>query len=354
MTMRKPVHLLIGTYTPKGGPGIHLCRFDPDTGRLSRVSTANVENPSFLATDAAGERVYAVTENARGTAWINALRFDRKAERLVRLNRQPTDGLGPCCVTYDETGRTVVTANYAGSNLNVFPTEEDGSLLPLIRRIALSGRGPDPERQEAPHPHFVHVSPDSRYLFAADLGTDRIYRFGLDRTAGSPFLLEKTRKDFPFPPGFGPRHFVFSPDSRFLYALGELSGNIAVFRYRKGEAEALQTIEADHFRGRHAGSLALTPDGRFLYASIREKHDGIVVFRRNSVDGRLTEIGFLRSGLHPRHIAVSPDGRFLLVAAMKDDRVETYAIDPAGGLFRQPPSELAVNRPVYLQFIPAG
>ena len=110
------------------------------------------------------------------------------------------------------------------------------------------GSGPDSIRQEKPHLHSVRYSPDGQYLFASDLGSDKLYRFIVNDTPfeGQPGLLENSLKEFGVPAGTGPRHFDFHPDGgRFLYLLGELSGEVIVYDYSFGELIQKQVIAAD-------------------------------------------------------------------------------------------------------------
>ena len=42
--------------------------------------------------------------------------------------------------------------------------------------------------------------------------------------------------------GFGPRHFVFSPDGKTAYLLNELTAQIIVYNYENGKLTPVQTI----------------------------------------------------------------------------------------------------------------
>ena len=49
------------------------------------------------------------------------------------------------------------------------------------------------QRQREPHAHCIVVSPDNRYAFAADLGTDQVFCYKLD-----PATAKLTPNDRPF------------------------------------------------------------------------------------------------------------------------------------------------------------
>lgn len=87
-------------------------------------------------------------------------------------------------------------------------------------------------------------------------------------------------KEFATPSGgVGPRHFDFHPDGgRYLYLLGELSGEVIVYDYSFGELTQKQVIAADTTGARGSADIHISPDGRFLYASNRLQADGIAIF----------------------------------------------------------------------------
>ena len=63
--MANHVTLFVGTYTRQGSEGIYTCVMDLATGALElRGITGNIENPSFLAIDPAGQHLYAVCKPA--------------------------------------------------------------------------------------------------------------------------------------------------------------------------------------------------------------------------------------------------------------------------------------------------
>jgi len=230
--------LLVGTYTsPKGSKGMYVYRFNSITGKSDSVSMVEVANPSYLTLSPNEKFVYTVGENDEKNSSVHAFSFDKKHGILVTINSSPTLSSGPCYITMHRNGRDLHTANYGGGSITSFQTNEDGSVTPAISVIQFKGSGPDSERQQSSHVHSVMYSPDEQFLFATDLGTDKLYRFGVNDTpfAGQPSLQMSSLKEFKLPPGTGPRHFDFHPDGgKYLYVLGELSGEVIVFDYHLG------------------------------------------------------------------------------------------------------------------------
>lgn len=74
-------------------------------------------------------------------------------------------------------GKFVLTANYIGGSITVFPLDKDGKLKSETRLISFTGNSLDKERQTQPHLHCIEFTPDHKYLLASDLGTDQIHVF---------------------------------------------------------------------------------------------------------------------------------------------------------------------------------
>jgi 6-phosphogluconolactonase (cycloisomerase 2 family) len=353
-------YMLVGTYTGGGSEGIYVYGFDPATARTELVGMTPVDNPSYLTTSADGCMVYAVSENGAGeTSWANAFAFDRATGTLTLVDREPTSGVAPCNITTDErfvhggrgvwSARNVVTANYGGGNISVFGVAPGGGLTPLRQTLQLPG---DPAVGTAippSHMHCVKFSPDGKFLFATDLGTDNILRWRVRRgriDAGS-------LTTFAVPQGSGPRHFIFDAAGRNLYLINEVSGTVIAFRYRGGDLEPFQTVQADTAGGHGSADIVLTPDGRWLYVSNRLKNDGVAIFAVSPDDGTLTPVGYRTTGVHPRNLSIAPGGRFLFVACRDTNAIEIYAIDPATGALTSVDRTIPLDKPVCVTFIAA-
>ena len=59
---------------------------------------------------------------------LSSLSLDRETGELRLLNTVPTFGADPCYVATN--GREVLTANYSGGTMSVFPLQKDGTLAP--------------------------------------------------------------------------------------------------------------------------------------------------------------------------------------------------------------------------------
>ncbi len=350
-------YLLVGTYTTGGSAdGIHVYRFNPNKGEATFVSkTSNVQNPSYLTVSKDYKFVYAVNENGGdGPGELSAFAFDRKKGELVFLNKQPTDGYAPCYVSIDSSGKNVITANYAGGNLTVFKTNADGSLQPHVQLEGHDGYGVNVERQEMPHPHSIVFSPDEKFAFSADLGNDRLYQYIFNPNDAANVLTPADPPYYTVEDGFGPRHFIFSPDGKTAYLLNELAGQVIVYNYNDGKLAPVQTIAsttAGEKNDRGSADIQISPNGKFLYTSNRGAANDIALYKVQT-DGTLLANGNQKVGPRPRNFMVDPTGRFLLVASQDGNSIQTFVINKNFGLLQESGTKIDVQKPVCLKMVP--
>lgn len=353
-TENQELTMLVGTYTAGDSKGIYSFRFDEETGTATALSEAEVENPSYLTPSADGKFVYAVSEFNNEQAAVNAFAFDKEKGTFQLLNSQKTGGEDPCYIITN--GNNVITANYSGGSISVFPLAKDGSLLPASDIIEFEGSGADKERQEKPHLHCVCITPDGKYLFADNLGTDQIHKFIINPDADAEnkesFLKEGSPAVFEVDAGSGPRHLTFAPNGNYAYLINELSGTVIAFEYKDGDLEEIQTIAADTVGAKGSGDIHISPDGKFLYASNRLKADGIAIFRIDSENGKLTKAGYQLTGIHPRNFIITPNGKYLLVACRDSNVIQVYERNADTGLLSDIYKDIRVDKPVCIKFVP--
>ena len=333
------MHLYTGGYTkePNGrAPGIGIFAFEPDTGVITHLGwQEGVVNPSFLAASADGATLYAVAEGDGEGAVIAYARNPETGE-LTELNRQSTVGSGPCYVALDRTGRYVLVANYGSGSVAALPVQADGSLGEATGSYQQEGSSVNADRQEGPHAHMILASPDNAFVFAADLGADRIFGYRLDQESGSLTPAPEAGGDAV--PGAGPRHFAFSTDGSAVYVINELDNTLAVYDYdaETGAFTSRQVLPTlpDGWDGvSYCAQVVVSPDGRYIYGSNRG-HDSIAIFSVNTETGEVTpEQVVTAGGENPRNIALSADaaGRWLLSANMGSDNVVIWPRNPESG-----------------------
>lgn len=350
------LNLLIGTYTKPGkSEGIYVYEFDTKTGKsIYKNKATGLNNPSYLALSKDEKHVYAVSEAGPGKGGASAFAFDKKTGALSFLNTKPSVGNGPCYIAVGDQSKHIFLANYGGGSLTAIPVNADGSLGDTNQHIKYEGGSVNKDRQSAPHVHSTVLSPDNKFLFVSDLGTDRIniYRYNSENqetpltSAGIPFVSVI--------PGSGPRHFDFHPNHKFAYSIQEMSGNVSVFKYNNGSLELLENISSippDYKGNIWSADIHVSPDGKFLYTSTRDQLNEIVIFKIDKSSGKLTLAGRHSSlGKAPRNFVIDPSGNFLLVANQNSDNIVVLKRDKTTGLLKNTGEELKIASPVCLKF----
>lgn len=343
--------LLVGSYSSPDDEGISLYSFNQSTGEVSRVAgLSGISNPSFVIFNAEGSRIYSVGEDAGISSTVNTIAFNRDSLTMTLIDSRPTGGGAPCHIALSPDESHVMTANYMGGSLTIYPLDSAGIPQGEPRVIAFSGKGPDAERQSQPHAHFATFTPDGKNLWVTDLGTDRIHTFPV--VGGKGLVDSAAMKDLPIAPGAGPRHVEFHPSLKRAYLIDEIDGMVNVIGIDGDEPRILQRIAADSIGAQGSGDIHLTPDGRFLYASNRLKADGVAIFKVNPETGLLTRTGYQPTGPHPRNFAITPNGRFLLLAARDSNSIEIYRINPETGALTATGRQIQTPRPVCLKLLP--
>ena len=343
------MYLIVGSYATPQEEGIKVYAWDNEKGEATYVSgLTGISNPSYQVVSADGKYVYSVGEDDGLTSTAHALSFDQANGKLALMNTQLTQGGAPCYINITPDGKTVITANYMGSNISLIPLETSGRLSENVSTIDFTGEGEMKNRQDQPHLHCVEFTPDGKYLVANDLGTDKIHVFPLDSDGK---LDEKATFDVNLEPASGPRHICFSKDGRFAYLINEISGKVTTLSYDGKVLTPVQYIEADTVNAQGSADIHLSPDGKFLYASNRLKADGIAIFSVNQETGLLTKVGYQLTGIHPRNFVMTTDGKYLLVACRDSNLIQIFARDEKTGLLVDTGKHIETSKPVCLKFI---
>ncbi len=351
----------IGTYTRNTSKGIYAFRFNPSSGKLTPMGlAAETPSPSFLAVHPNGRFLYATNEREweekMGTM-ATAFAIDNNSGRISMLNRTPSRGDGPVHDTVDRTGKNLIVANYRGGSLAVLPIRPDGSLAEASAWDQHQPNTSGPADRQKPIVHGVAVSPDNRFVAAAENGMDevRIYHFDAAKgtlTANETPLIKVGNDQ-------APRHLVFHPNSKFLYVLNEHGSTITTLAYTasSGAVRELQTISTlpPDFSGRSStAQLQLDRTGKFLYASNRG-HDSIAVFAVDASKGTISPVEYVPTGgKTPRDFSLDPTGGFLFVGNQASNNLVLFRVDQKTGRLTATGQVLDVPEPTCIVFAPVG
>lgn len=344
----KEIPFYIGTY----GGGIHAGKLDEETGKIGVLTlAAAAEKPNFLALSPDKKFVYATLTTDGGAAGAFAVQEDGT---LKLLNTQPGGGKDTCHISVHPSGKFVFVANYGGGNVVVYPVQGDGSLGEAVETVQFQGSGPNTARQQRAFAHSIKSSADGKFVYACDLGSDKVWSFRFDETTG-----KLTPTDPPAgiaPPGGGPRHFSFSKDEKFIYTSNEMGMSVTVYR-RDPETGALTNVQTAPMNTKPEGLKYTTaeilthPNGKFVYLSSRV--DNLVTTYAVNEDGTLTLVEDVPAQVNvPRGMGLDPSGKWLITAGQKDNKIAVFRVDEKTGKLT-PTSETAeVEAPVSVLFVP--
>jgi 6-phosphogluconolactonase len=348
--------VFVGTYTTKTeSKGIYTYEFDADTGRLTpKGLAAETPNPSWVAVHPGGKYLYAANEAGKAST-VSAFAVDVKSGKLTLLNQMPSLGEDPCYLSFDKTGKYVLVANYSSGTIAVFPILAEGRLGEHTAMVKDAGAtGPNKKHQEGPHAHWIETSPDNRFVLVADLGLDEVLVYKLDATSGT--LTPNEPAFARLKAGSGPRHAVFYPNGKFVFAVSELSSTATSFAYdvKKGTLKETGTASTlpPGFSGRNdVAETAVHPNGKFLYVSNRG-NDSIAILSIHPGNRTLAPAGGIPTGgKEPRHFAIDPSGKYLLAENQFSNNIVVFKIDPATGGLTPTGQVVEVPSPVDIAFL---
>lgn len=353
-----PILAYVGTYSSPEGPegskgrgqGIYLFEMDRVSGALSqREVFPNGSNPSWLEFDPSRTHLYAANETksfqGANSGSVSAYSVDRANGRLTLLNTVSSQGAGPAHLSVHPSGKYVLVANYFGGTVAVLPILAKGELGAATDVKQDRGELGPTHAESAPpgsfaisghdhtHAHMVHSDPSGKFVMSSDLGMDRIFVWKFDLASGK--LSPNNPDSVKFPPGDGPRHFLFHPNGRWFYSLQEEGSTLVMFDYdpAQGRLTEKQTISSlpKGFTGTNFTSeIRISPDGRFVYAGNR-LHDTIAHFSIART-GELTFAGEAWTrGDYPRSFTIDPTGSFLYSCNQRSDAVTTFRINRKTG-----------------------
>lgn len=328
---------------PDGGHIVSF-RLDEDTGDLvplKTVEAGKVVTPMAVSPD---RRFLYAHVRARPTS-VLTYAIDSATGDLVRLATVPLPHSAPF-VSIDRTGRFLLSVAYGANTLAVSPISEAGLVLGEPVQVLTTGK----------QPHAVLADPSNRFVYATNLGADRLEQFVFDEKTG--LLRPNDPAAVAFPAGTGPRHFRFAPNGRSVYVLSESQGTVTRLGVDRATgvltvAESVSAVPASlglapgkpHDGRSAAGQAADTPDtrpsiwaadlhllpnGRFLYASERTSST-LAVFAVEPDTGRLTYVKSVPTEAQPRGFRIDPRGRFLICAGEKSSDLSVFRIDQASG-----------------------
>ncbi|OBT64322.1 hypothetical protein VE03_06788 [Pseudogymnoascus sp. 23342-1-I1] len=224
------------------------------TGTLSVLSLTNSSltilssaadcgaSPSWVTYDAANKVLYCVDELNQGGS-VNALAADAEGGLVAFASAKLAGNPVHSALYGGEDGVSFQAfAHYSGSQISTLALPLTPSSAPLQTfPFTMSSPGPDPSRQDAPHPHMAAVDPSGGYIVFPDLGADLLRIYAVDAPTG----LLTSCANVTVRGGSGPRHVAFwegeggggAGGETMMYLGNELGNDVSVFAVAYPEGE---------------------------------------------------------------------------------------------------------------------
>lgn len=337
--------------------GLYHMEFNQKTGNMSTPTLVHpAHHLGFLANHPKLPLIYGACQNQKKQVVLRALDVTSPASPVlvseILLTMDPAAHLA-----VHPSGRLIFLAHYGAGGISVVSLKDDGSFQSVTTHQHKGGSNVVPKRQTKPHPHWVGFSPDGKFAFATDLGTDQIHVYQINLEEQTLATIHEIAGI----PGGGPRHMKFSNNGEYIYLLNEFTLSVSTFKYdsKTGTAHltsstpALSEIELSENPFNSASEILVHPSGKWVYSANRG-HDSVSVFKVNDKDGSLTRIQLepIR-GAWPRNIQMDPKGNWLLAAGADSHTLSAFSIHPdKGTLIFKRKGVVHAPKPICILFMP--
>lgn len=335
----------IGSYTKKDGKGIYRFVLDEDNKKLLSVETG-YEVPASTYVVQHNDFLYGIKKEDK--AGVAAYRIKEEGQ-LELINDCLESAENGCHIWVTKDGKYLLEAVYGAGEVRLYALDEQtGEIKGLLDTVEQQGMGPNEDRQDKAHTHYIQETPDGRYAAAVDLGADEVITFTFDDKG---FKRVHTLK---LPAGCGPRHLVFNANGQYAYLMTELSNEVMVLKYHDGQFELISSylaIPADFTNNTQGAAVRMSHDNRFVYASNRG-HQSIAVFKVEEDGAALSLVEIVNCGGDwPRDFNITQSDRFLVCAHEVDGVVSLFERDIESGRLTLLENDKRAAEGVCVQFI---
>lgn len=332
-------YLFASAWSSKGAAvGVQSFSYDIETQRLSYIGTfGDHASMSVLARD--GNLLFVGKETkTEGDDLVLSYRILENGA-LEEIDSEHTQGLAICALTVDTESKYIFALNFESRSMAMLKYDEEGK-LELADTYAFTdpgsyeiGYGPT-DRQDGAYPHGVNVMPDGEHLCVCNMGSDKIYIFGIDRENDK--LIPCPDKTVTIDGGEGARHLEFSADGKFAYMNTEMGCTVYVFAVEEDSSltrlQKLSTLDPN-IENPAKGWCSVTiisEDGKYLYVGNRGQNN--IVCYEIGKDGLLTELGFFDCyGQSPRGLSFGYDDKVIFATCNTSGTISVIARDKDTG-----------------------
>jgi len=324
-------------------------------GTLKPLDMIKMKSPSWIVKSRDGRFAYTTNEESGGA--VTALSIDKSGQVRV-LNSVDSHGQQPTHATISPDGKFLFVSNYSvakgGAGVSVFPIHHDGKLGEQVQHFPFEhGTGAVKGRQDGGHAHSTTFTHDGKYLYAADLGGDKLHAYRYHGDKAQPLEADSAR-DVSFTAGSGPRHMVFAPDGKHAYVINEMAGEIVVFTVNQDRLEPVAHIKLNNENSsadyRSGGGIILSPNGKYVIASNRGSDNKLLVFKIEADGMPGKPVSYNANGIEPRAFAFDGSGRYLYVTNVFTNNISLFHFDADTGELKAAGDAAKISTPTDIKF----
>ncbi|MBI4081440.1 MAG: lactonase family protein [Candidatus Lambdaproteobacteria bacterium] len=308
---------------------------------VERIAVAgdNSSSPTSFPIGFSRERrfLYAALRGAPFPAYSYAIDAGSGALTLqgrVELPERAAD------LTPEPSGRYLLVASYQGNLVAAIPLDQG--------RVGAPAAAILPGLSKA---HSVRFDPAGRFAYVGAVGDDQIVQLRFDPERPALTLVGRFRAQA----GAGPRHTVTDREGRRLYVVNEQNGSVGAYAIDPAtgalaELHTLPMVPPDPVNRPMAADIHLTPDGRYLYASVR-RESLIAAFAIDPGSGRPTLVQTVETEPIPRGFVISADGTQLIAAGQLSDKLAVFSIAAGSGRLTRSGTVPVAGGPSWIEFL---
>ncbi len=210
-------------------------------------------------------------------------------DRFVKVDEIPVLGKGLTHLSISNKYEMLVGASYHDGMVHEVKIHEGHFISPVTTIQDHPDLG-------LSRPHWVGFTPGEDELLIVNIAQDRI---GICNWALKPI------RDIHLTNGVGPRHALFNHDGTILYVISEYSNELITIDYKTGTVIEKHSTLMNPIATSYGATLAITQDGKTLYASNRGD-ETIACFK---INGSIATLAYHipTYGKHSRHMILSRD-----------------------------------------------
>jgi len=300
-------------FTPDGGRvivpllgqrGIDVFRMEQEADTSSLV----FERRLFVPRSTAAGFVEALIDERRREIWVSNMEENRvhifDLDSLDFKRSLGTGGVFPKVIAQSPDGSITTVSNWISRDISVFNSETKE----LLRRIPVGGI-----------PRGMAFSSDGNLLYVAI--------FDEPLVAVVDMRLNRVSSRFRFHEGTGAARHILYRNGR-LYVSDMYRGTVNILNASTGALLASRRL------GPNVNTIALSPDGRHIFASSRGRNNPAAYTLPGPYFGavfmlmadNLSQVERVWGRSQPTGLAVSPNGRYLVFTNFLDANMELYLI----------------------------